>query len=196
MARYLIPPKTKRETTFIKSITYKDILVFGVCFVLAALAVSTNMPVIKWVLAVLFLIVGLGLCLTWGQYHKGYDWVVIIWNYLISKKKYDISKVNELFDFKNVDGVIEFSGKYAGVLELSPIEFLLFRQSKQEQVISQLATSFRYIKSGSIVKVEKPINYGAYIALYRERYAQLEKERQEHIQKKKIELGDKFDEKP
>lgn len=195
MARYLIPPKTKRETTFIKSITYKDILVFGVCFVLAALAVSTNIPVFKWVLAVLFLIIGLALCLSWGQYHKGYDWVIIIWTYLISKKKYDSSKINSLFDYKNDDGIITFSGRYAAVLELSPIEFLLFRQSKQEQVITQLATALRYIKSGSIVKTERPIDYSLYITRYRERYTELEKARTTYIQQKKAELGDKFDEK-
>lgn len=195
MARYLIPPKTKRETTFIKSITYKDILVFGVCFVLAALAVSTNIPVFKWVLAVLFLIIGLALCLSWGQYHKGYDWVIIIWTYLISKKKYDSSKINSLFDYKNDDGIITFSGRYAAVLELSPIEFLLFRQSKQEQVITQLATTLRYIKSGSIVKTERPIDYSLYITRYRERYTELEKARTTYIQQKKAELGDKFDEK-
>lgn len=195
MAKYLIPPKTKRETTFIKSITYKDILVFGVCFVLAALAVSTNIPVFKWVLAVLFLIIGLALCLSWGQYHKGYDWVIIIWTYLISKKKYDSSKINSLFDYKNDDGIITFSGRYAAVLELSPIEFLLFRQSKQEQVITQLATTLRYIKSGSIVKTERPIDYSLYITRYRERYTELEKARTTYIQQKKAELGDKFDEK-
>lgn len=194
MARYLIPPKTKRDTTFIKNITFKDIIVFGIGIVLAALAVSANMPVIKWLLVVVILLFSLVLCLKWGKYHKGYEWAPIIFNYVTSKKKYTQAQISDLYNFKNENGVVELYGNYAGVLEIAPIEFLLYSQQKQENVISKFAFALRYISKGSIVKIERPIDYGSYIERYKKRYKEITQEKNSYIEKLKAALGNAYNE--
>ena len=181
MSRRLIPPETKTDATIYREITYKDVFVFLIFLVLSAFAISSNLGWFKVALAILLLAGGFASCIKWGHNHKGYEWLAIIWRYIFSKKKYSDKALKDLINFKNENGVVKMYGIYAKVIEVSPIEFLLYKQSKQEQIINQFASTLRYIKSGSIVKIERPIDYSAYIERYKNRVKELEKERQEYV---------------
>lgn len=174
----LIPPKTKNRATLYRGITYIDVLVFIIFLVLSALAISTNLGFVKVVIALLLLAVGFGLCLSWGKNLKGYDWIVIGWKYINKKRKYTKKESKSFLDIKIENDIIQMYGTYTGIIEVTPIEFLLFKQSKQIQVINQFANVFRYISKGSIVKIEKPIEYDKYIARYQEYIAELEKDKE------------------
>lgn len=179
--RRLIPPKTKRATSIYKDFTYKDLLIVIICIFVAAVALSTNLGAVKWVLVVLSLLAALVLCLQYGYYHKGYDWLVIMQRYLFSKKKYTSEQVADLFAYKNEEGIIDLYGNYTAILEVCPVEFLLFKQGKQEQIISQFADALRYIKSGSIIKIERPIAYNDYINRYKQQIKMLTAEKEAFV---------------
>lgn len=191
--RRLIPPKTRRDASLHKDFTYKDLFVMTICVCVAGAAVSSDLAILKWFLMVLSLGIGFCLILPWGRYFKGYDWFFIIQKYIFSKKKYKSKDTKKLLDYKSKEGIIELYGKYTAVLELMPVEFLLFKQSTQEQIIAQLANALRYINNGSIIKIERPIVYSEYIERYKheiqkitdERTAFFEAEKAKVVKKKK-----------
>ena len=182
MSRRLIPPETKTDATIYREITYKDVFVFLIFLVLSAFAISSNLGWFKVILTMLLLAGGLASCIKWGRNHKGYQWIAIIWRYIFSKKKYNKKQLKDLIYFKNENGVIKMYGTYARVIEVSPIEFLLFKKSKQEQIINQFASTLRYVKNGSLVKIEKPIDYTAYILRYENQIQEIEKERLTYVE--------------
>ena len=176
--RRLIPPKTRNRATLYRGITYIDVLVFLIFLVLSALAISTNLGFFKLVLSLGLLAIGFGLCLNWGKDLKGYDWIIIAWKYINKKRKYSKKEVKEFLDFKIENNVIDLYGTLAGVVEVTPIEFLLYKHSKQMQVINQFANTLRYVRCGSIVKIEKPIDYAKYIERYERFITELEQEKE------------------
>jgi len=179
--RRLIPPKTKRATTLYKDFTYKDLIICLICVFFAAVSVSSNIGGFKFVIAAVCLVLALVLCLPYGQFYRGYDWLSIIRTYLFSTRKYSAEKMKEIFDFSPIDGGVELVGSACAILEICPVEFLLFKEAKQEQIIAQFATTLREIKSGSIIKIEKPIDYSAYIQRYKDNIQTLTDEREDFI---------------
>lgn len=179
--RRIFPPKTKRATTLYKDFTYKDAFICFICILIAAIAVSSNLGFFKWLLVVASLLAALALCLPYGKYYRGYDWLGIIRNYSFSKHKYTSEQLKEIFDYTPTEEGVALAGTLATVLEICPIEFLLFNQAKQEQIVAQFAAALKEIKSGSIIKIERPIDYSAYIKRYKENIKSLTSERQSFI---------------
>lgn len=189
----IIPPRTKRASTLYKDFNYKDLGICLVCLILAAVAASSAIGWFKWLLAVLSLFAALALCLQYGHYHRGYEWIGIIRTYAFSKRKYSAEQTKELFDYEPVEGGVKLAGTYTAILEICPVEFLLFKQGKQEQIIAQFAGALREIKNGSIIKIERPISYSDYINRYKneikaltgERAAYVSSEREKAVRKHK-----------
>lgn len=181
--RRIFPPKTKRASTLYKDFTYKDLCICFLCLLIAATTVSSNFSVlvVRLLLALLILLCALALCLPYGHFYRGYDWLIIMRSYAFSKRSYSSVQLKSLFDYKPIEEGVELIGTSVAILELCPIEFLLFNQSKQEQLVAQFALALREIKSGSIIKVERPIDYGAYIERYQEGIKTLTSERQAFI---------------
>lgn len=165
--RRIFPPKTKRATTLYKDFTYKDLGICLVCIIFASVTASSNIGLIKWVIVALSLLSALALCLPYGHYYRGYEWLGIMRTYFFSKRKYSTTQTKELFGFTPEEGGVVFAGNHTAILEICPVEFLLFKQAKQEQIISQFAGALREIKNGSIIKIERPISYSDYITRYR-----------------------------
>lgn len=179
--RRIFPPKTKRASTLYKDFTYKDLFICFICILIAALAASSTLGAFKWLLVIIALLSALVLCLQYGHFYRGYDWLAIMRTYAFSSHKYSSEQLKELFNYTPTDEGVELEGTSIAILEICPVEFLLFNQSKQEQIIAQFALALREIKSGSIIKIERPIDYSAYITRYKDSIQALMTERQEFI---------------
>ncbi len=179
--RRLIPPRTKRATTLYKDFNYRDLGICLVCIIFAAVAASSTLSWFKWVLVVLSLLAALALCLQYGRYYRGYEWLNIMRTYAFSKHRYSAEQVKELFDYVPTEEGVTMAGVHTAILEICPVEFLLFKQTKQEQIIAQFAGALREIKNGSIIKIERPISYSDYIERYKNEIKALTNEKAEFV---------------
>lgn len=179
--RRIIPPKTKRSSTLYKDFTYKDLIVCLICLIIAAISVSSNIGWPKWVITVISMLAALCLCLPYGHYYRGYDWLHIIRGYLFQRKKYSLVQMAEYIKHKNEEGTVEIGGMYVALLEVAPVEFLLYKESKQQQIILQFAAAVRELRAGSIIKIEKPVDYEAYIQRYKNELKIVSKEMEEYL---------------
>lgn len=179
--RRIIPPKTKRVSTLYKDFNYKDLGICLVCLLIAAVAVSSNLGWFKWLLVVVAMLAALVLCLQYGHFYRGYEWLGIMRTYVFSRHKYTTEQMKDIFNYAPAEGSVELAGTHTAILEICPVEFLLFKQSKQEQIVSQFAAALREITSGSIIKIERPISYSAYIMRYKAAIQTLTDERDKFI---------------
>ena len=179
--RRVIPPKTKRISTLYKDFNYKDLGICLICLLIAAVAVSSTLGWFKWVLVVVAIFSALGLCLQYGHFYRGYEWLGIMRTYVFSKHKYTTEQIKDIFNYVPAENAVELAGTYTAILEICPVEFLLFKQSKQEQIVSQFAAALLEITSGSIIKIERPISYSAYIERYKAAIQALTEEKDKFI---------------
>jgi hypothetical protein len=177
--RRIIPPKTKVGTNIARNFSLFDLLVIAVFLVFAALAVGSALP-FRFVLALIILMIGAASVNPYG-YYKGYQWLNVLRKYIVAQKKYKPKQLTALTEINVADDAISLGGHYSSVIEVSPIEFILYQKIKQEQIIAQFAEMLKIIKNGSIVKIEKPIDFSAYINRYEKRRQEVQEERQKFI---------------
>jgi hypothetical protein len=181
--RRIIPPKTRVGTNIAKNFSLFDLLVSAIFLFFSALCASSQIP-LKLIWSLLIIIIGAGSINAYGAY-KGYQWLNVLRKHLISKKKYTAKDLERLTELDISDDNISLCGRFASVIEISPIEFILFKLAKQEQIIIQYAELIKSIKTGSIVKIEKPIDFSKYINRYEARLKTVQEERQRFIDAEK-----------
>lgn len=184
MSKRLIPPKTKVSSTIIKGVTLLDLVIFSIFIIAAALIVSSTLGMaFKWILAAITLLAGFSIVLQYGHYHRGYEWIGIIRRYVISQKKYTKEQTTNIVKCVIADDMVNLYGSYAKVIEVCPIEFILFKQSKQEHIGNLFSGALRSLRHCSIVKIEKPISYQEYVERYTQQLQEVQSKQEEFISK-------------
>lgn len=181
----IIPPKTKVGTHIARNFSLFDLLVIIIFIAFAALCLSAAMPgPLRLILAIIILAIGAASVNTYA-YYKGYQWINLTRKYLFSKKQYTSKEIQGLTELDIADDNLSLCGTFASVIEVEPMEFILFKQAKQIQILSQFADILKTIKSGSIVKIERPIVFTEYIERYKARLQEQQRKKEKYIEEKK-----------
>jgi len=174
----IIPKTAKVKVEFFKGISVPDILLAlsGVVFI--TLLIVTKMNIIpKAILIALVLAIYIGLFIPLnGQ--RVYLLFIRLIRYIFSVKEFkkestgSTSNVEVFIPFKSIEGkYINYKDYKAGVLEVSPREFRLLSEFRQDQIIDKFFGKIIRSVTGktraSIVKVDRKLKF--------EDYAELEK---------------------
>ena len=171
----VIPRKTRVKMEFIRGITLSDIILALIGASIAILLFTSNFPNnlgvwigFAWVtiIASMFFHIAVDMRL---YYTLGY-----IIRFLAQRKKYSketakgFSPMSEIIPFESIyqDRFINFGEYYAQVIEISPIEFGLLNDYKQNMLVETFANALRRLsneQSGSIVKISKAMILDDYI---------------------------------
>ena len=169
----IIPKTAKIKVQFFKNISVVDIII-GLSFLgLIVLLFVTNLGLARFVLMGVVLMIAIGLFLPFeGQ--RFYMFIVYSIKYIFSVKKYTKNNskaqtnIENFLPFKNIkDNYIEYSDYYGGVLEISPREFHLLSEFRQNQMIDEnFGRIIREISDktrASIVKIDRKLSFASYI---------------------------------
>ncbi len=181
----IIPRKTNVKIEFYRNITLSDILIAIMGIGLEALLFFTNLGFLSYILMVAVL--GVFICLYLPvDGEKVYEMIVNLIRYFVSNKvfrknssdpKTDMSRLVPFTDIGN--GLIDYGTYFAGVLEISPKEFRLLSEYKQNELIDKVFGSVIKSISGrssaSLVKVDRPVLLDKYIAAEGEKKPALDK---------------------
>ena len=163
----LIPPKTKTSTTIMKGITFRDLFVTMGWMIVAVLMFASSLPaLLKYILGVAFIILMITSLFTVDN-KKAYMFYLSMFQYFLRKKKVESVDFKEATSYTfNEDGVLD--GAYGSLksmaVEIKGIDFSILTEQNQDRIINDIAQIFKMHKSGSILKVEKPVNFSNYIA--------------------------------
>ncbi len=169
----IIPKKTKVKIEFYRNISLTDIAIGMVGAVIEILLFLTNYEMLKYLL--MTFVLGVFICLFMpldGQ--KLYEQIAAFVVYLFRRKTFSSDAadpkehVNTVFPIEGIeDGFISYGSYYGGVIEITPKEFRLLSEYRQNELIDKIFGSV--IKSitgkttASIVKIDRPVILDPYI---------------------------------
>lgn len=187
----IIPRNTKVKMTFYKSVTIADVVIGFIGLVLIAIALSSNLS-FKFLIAGGVFILFVPLYITINE-DRLYRIVGYFFKHLFVRKKYRKCKPGETIknDAENVipyervcgNGIIALKDmRYAGVLEVRPIDFRMLNEYEQNELIdgalSKILNSTPVGSEIDIVKIERPLILDNFIADEMERIVKLGESRE------------------
>ena len=164
-----IPRKTKVKMEFYKGITFADIAYIAICVaVLLLLIFASGMATnLKVYLAMAWLAIAISFFIPVADGKRMFALLGILFKFLARQKRYGkhpmkgVKFIKEIVPYERIhNDLIDFREYYAAVLEISPIQFWLLNEEKQEMVINSLANAMRAVvvgQSASFVKIAKPM---------------------------------------
>ena len=171
----IIPRKTKVKMEIVKGVTLGDIILGAIGIAVALALFFSNFPnnLGPWI-AIAWLTVIVSMYFNVADDMKLYYTLGYILRFLAQRKKYSkenvkgFSPMKEIIPFEGLhqDRYISFGEYYAQVIELSPIEFGLLNQYKQDMLMNTFANALRRLnneQSASIVKINKAMILDEYI---------------------------------
>jgi len=168
-----IPRKTRVKMEFFKGVTLVDVLIALAGGVGLVLLLSANFQY-NYIFAISWVSVIVALFIPVADDLKLYFTLVLLFRFMAFKRKYSKveedkhADIKELIPYKSiVDGkYIKYDNYYAQVIEITPKEFFLLTESKQNALIDIFANALRRLNSSqnaSLVKVNKPLLLDDYI---------------------------------
>jgi hypothetical protein len=179
----LIPRKIKVKTEFFKNVTLSDIIVAFIGIGVTIALFTANFPYHIWV-AIGWLLLSISMFFPVADGIRFYYTLGYLFRFFAQKKKYIKNAKKESADIKQIipfegfvqDRFIDFKDYYASVIEISPIEFNLLNEFKQNMLIETFANAIRRLteqQSASIVKLSKAMILDNYIYLEDKKYDSL-----------------------
>lgn len=176
MAKRLIPAKTNVATTYIGKLTLKDILI-ALIFIAAMVLVATSVigNILKLIL-ISIILVFLVLSLSTLGYDRGYMYFLNMAKYLIRPKA---NKAVALQDITRMsfEEISKVGNTYSAIIEIKGIDFDILGARSQDEVVLRFADVIKHIDNGSLVKLEKPIDFSKYIELNNTKAIAVEKQK-------------------
>jgi len=168
----LIPKNTKVRIKFYKNIGIADIVIGLITLGLIALVVSSNFER-RFIYALGVAMIAFPLFISIGEVRL-YKVVYDLLRYSVSRKKYGARKrakcnSHNLIPYNNVEeNLLKLKdGSYVGVVEVTPIEFNMLSEQKQNFLIDgQIANIFRNIglfQTINLIKLEKPMIFDEFV---------------------------------
>ena len=161
----LIPPKTKRNTTIYKGLTFKDLGIIFISLIIIILLFFTNFKrLLKYGLMVIILIITLSSMLKVDLDKRVYHYYLLFIKYLLRKKRINKVKISDIYDLKILDSnIVSFGDLKMIAIEVKGIDFLVLPEENQDMIIEEMKRIFRLVKRGSIYKIDRPLNFDNYI---------------------------------
>ncbi|MBO5103346.1 MAG: DUF87 domain-containing protein, partial [Clostridia bacterium] len=170
-----IPRRTKVKMEFYKGITFSDIIYLAIAIVVMLLiilsaGISTDL---KIYLGVAWLALAISFFMPVADGKRMYATLGILFKFFAKPKKFSKHPMRKHKDVVDIipyssigNDMIDFKEYYAVVIEISPIQFWLLNEEKQQMVINSFANAMRAIvvgQSASLVKVAKPMVMDGFI---------------------------------
>lgn len=176
----LIPRKIKVKTEFFKNVTLSDIIFAFIGIGVAIALFTANFAYHIWV-AIGWLVLVVSMFLPVADGIRFYYTLGYLFRFFAQKKKYTKDAKKEKADIKQIipfvgftqDRFIDFKEYFAEVIEVSPIEFGLLNEFKQNMLIETFANAIRRLtnqQSASIVKISKAMILDNFIYLEDKKY--------------------------
>ncbi|MDD4110365.1 MAG: ATP-binding protein [Clostridia bacterium] len=176
----LIPRRIKVKTEFFKNITLSDIIFAFIGIGVAIALFTANFEYHIWVAIGWVIIVG-SMFLPVADGIRFYFTLGYLFRFFAQKKKFTKESTNEKADIKQIipfvgftkDRFIDFKDYFAEVIEVSPIEFGLLNEFKQNMLIDTFGNALRRLneqQSATIVKLSKAMILDNFIYLEDKKY--------------------------
>ncbi len=176
----LIPRKIKVKTEFFKGVTLSDIITAFIGVLVAVALFTANFPYHIWV-AIGWMLIIVSLFFPVADGIRFYYTLGYLFRFFAQKKKYlkNANKVNA--DIKNIipftgflqDKYIDYGDYYAQVIEITPVEFGLLNDFKQNMLIETFANALRRLnesQTANIVKLSKAMILDNYVYIEDKKY--------------------------
>lgn len=168
----IIPKNTKIKMQFYKGVGIIDIVIGIIALAFIALAVTSNLPN-KYIIALVVLMIAAPMFIPIGDI-KLYQAIGYGFNFIIAKKSFDKTKkgsshISNVIPYAKVSNDLIYGkdGTYTGVIEITPIEFNMLSEIKQNYLIDgALSTTLKNVgifQEYNLIKLEKPIIFDDYI---------------------------------
>ena len=161
--KHLVPPATRNKTQIIFGLTFLELFLSVICLAFSCLFLITNMEMnLKVIgffscLAITFI-----LMIKVGNL-RGYQFFFYLFTFNLRKKKLDkVSLKKDCYVTFNEDEVKSPTIK-SKIIEINGIDFGILPERKQDQIIKRLTHLYKNVRSGKIVKLDKPINFQDYM---------------------------------
>ena len=169
----IIPRTTKIKVQFFRNISILDIIIAFAFLGLIVLLLVSNLGIAKFILAFVVLVIAVMLFIPF-EGDKFYVFIVQSVKYIFTVKKYSQNhsksqtNIEFFMPFKDIkDGYIVYNEYFAGVLEISPREFSLLSEYRQNQMIDEnFGKIIREISNrtkASIVKIDRKLSFESYV---------------------------------
>lgn len=159
---YNIPAgKIETKSKITKNLTYVDALIIFICLIFVVLIFMIDMHyAAKITISLLITLIGV-LCITTITTQKGYLELYEIASFVIRKKTEESVNFesNESIQFTTT---MQIGTKHILVYEINGIDFQILDNYMQEQMIRKLKIIFEYVNEGSIIKLDRKVNYSNY----------------------------------
>lgn len=161
----VIPRRTKVKMEFFRNITLADILLGIVVLAVTILLLVSNIPY-KIFITLAWVAFGVCFFIPIADGVRLYASFGILFRFFAYKKKYSKEKTKKAMPIKNLipyekleaDKYINYGDYFAEVIEITPMEFGLLNEYKQNLMIENFANALRRLsntQTASIVKISK-----------------------------------------
>lgn len=179
----IIPRKIKVKTEFVKGVTLTDIIFAFIGIGVAIALFTANFPYHIWV-GVGWLIVAFSLFLPVADGIRFYYTLGYLFRFFAQKKKYskeakkESSNISTIIPFVGFeqDRFINYKDYYAQVIEITPVEFGLLNEFKQNMLIETFANALRRLtetQTANIIKLSKAMILDNYVYVEDRKYDSL-----------------------
>lgn len=179
----IIPRKIKVKTEFFKNITLGDIICAFIGIAVAIALFMANFTYHIWV-GMAWLVIAIAMFFPIADGVRMYYTLGYLFRFLAQKKKYtkdaknENAKISAIIPFEGIvnDRFIDYKEYYAQVVEITPMEFGLLNEFKQNMLIETFANAIRRItdfQQAAIVKESKAMILDNYVYLEDKKYDSL-----------------------
>lgn len=161
--RHLIPPNTKNKSQIVFGLTFTEIIIivigvaFSCLFFVANVGEEAKIIGFLATLAITFLLI-----MKAGNL-RGYQFFFYLLTFNLRKKRLEnVSLKNECGVHFEKNTVVTETIK-SKIIEINGIDFAILTERKQDQIIKRLTHLYKNVKQGSIVKLDKPIDFSDYM---------------------------------
>ena len=168
----IIPKNTKVKMQFYKGIGIYDVLLGVIALAFVALAVTSNLPN-KFIIALAILMIVAPLYIPIGDIRL-YGALGYAVKFGVARKKFSKTAKNDahissIIPYSSIkeDMICQKDGTFTGVIEVTPIEFNMLSDNKQnyliDGVIGNTLKNVGIFQEYNIIKIEKPIIFDGYL---------------------------------
>lgn len=179
----IIPRKIKVKTEFFKGITLSDIICAFIGIGVAVALFTANFQYHVWV-GIGWLIFAVAMFFPVADGIRFYYTLGYLFRFFAQKKKYSRGAKKQTAEVKSIipfvgftqDRFIDYGDYYAQVIEISPVEFGLLNEFKQNMLIETFANAIRRLtesQSANIVKLSKAMILDNYVYVEDKKYDSL-----------------------
>ncbi len=172
----IIPPNTKQKAKVFKNITWIDLAFYSFFFLISFIVLLIKMAIIaKLISFAVINLIGIMLIISYGQI-KPYKLYFDMMLYAFRNKKNDKINLDDI-DINFFENHFKYGDDWISIIKLDGIDFALYGEEKQDQIIYQLEKVFQKIPNGKIIKLDIPINFTKLIDTQNNRIKTLDKEK-------------------